>query len=182
MRPLETLHHLFMECAPARQAVQWLCALWSLLAPQAPAPPCLPHVILADDASAWAPPQRLGSLWGLLRLTMLKRIWLTRQACAHSDNTGGPFTATRVVASFVTEVTALLRHDWLRVHGDLPSSSGVCPTWFRGRRQRGVSEDDFVARWCRNAVLAQVLQPPPAGSSPLQVQLSLASVPSVALV
>ena len=113
---------------------------------------------------------------------MLKRIWLTRQACAPSDTTGGPFNATRVVASFVTEVSALIRHDWLRVHGDLQSTGGVCPTWFRGRRQRGITEDDFVARWCRNSVLAELLQPPPANSSPLHVHLSLASVPSVALV
>lgn len=183
-RPVETLQHMFLECPVGKVAMQWVCGLWQRIDP-GPAPLFAASVLLADDASVWRPSQHikgLQALWTLLRVTMLKRIWLTRQACAHSDNTGGPFTATRVVASFVTEVTALLRHDWLRVHGDLPSSSGVCPTWFRGRRQRGVSEDDFVARWCRNAVLAQVLQPPPAGSSPLQVQLSLASVPSVALV
>lgn len=130
VRPLETLHHLFLECAPARRAVEWLCALWSQIAPRHPAPPCLPHIILADDASAWAPPQQLASLWGLLRLTLLKRIWIARCELVEHGNGASTCSASGIVCAFVREIRALLQQDWLRVEGDVRQLGGVCPSFF----------------------------------------------------
>ena len=108
VRPLETLQHLFMECAPAKRAVEWLCALWSQIAPNQQAPPCLPHVILADDASAWAPSQQLASLWGLLRLTMLKRIWLARCELVENGSGASACSTPGIVCAFVREIRALI--------------------------------------------------------------------------
>ena len=34
LRPLETLHHLFFECAPCHRALEWLCHLWGLIDPE----------------------------------------------------------------------------------------------------------------------------------------------------
>jgi hypothetical protein len=87
--------------------MQWVCGLWQLL-DSGPAPLFSASLLLADDSSVWRPssnPQGLHELWTLLRVTMLKRIWLVRQACSPSDP-GVPtsFTSTRVVASFVAEV------------------------------------------------------------------------------
>ena len=162
--------------------MQWVCGLWQLIDP-GPAPLFSASVLLADDAFAWRPPSNpkgLQELWTLLRVTMLKRIWLTRQACSLADTGAASFTSTRVVASFVAEITSLIQHDWLRVQGDLRCNSGVCPTWFRGRNP-AVSEAEFVQRWCQRSVLAHLPQGM-AGAPGLQVKLSLASVPSVALV
>jgi hypothetical protein len=41
---------------------------------------------------------------------MLKRVWLTRQACSVADTGAASFTSTRVVASFVAEITSLIQH------------------------------------------------------------------------
>ena len=181
-RPVETLEHLFLECPVGKVAMQWVCGLWQLIDP-GPAPLFSASVLLADDAFAWRPtsnPKGLQELWTLLRVTMLKRIWLTRQACSLADTGAASFTSTRVVSSFVAEITSLIQHDWLRVQGDLRCNSGVCPTWFRGRNP-AVSEAEFVQRWCQRSVLAHLPQGM-AGAPGLQVKLSLASVPSVALV
>jgi hypothetical protein len=71
----------------------------------------------------------LHELWTLLRVTMLQRIWLVRQAGSPSDpGVATSFTSTRLVASFVAEVSTLVQHYWLRVQGDIRSNSGVCPT------------------------------------------------------
>jgi hypothetical protein len=133
VRPLETLRHLFMECALAERAVEWLCALWSQLAPNQQAPPCLPHVILADDASAWAPSQQVASLWGFFRLTMLKRIWLARCELVENGSGASACSTPGIVCVFVQEIRALIQQDWLRVVGDVRQLGGVCPSWFRGR-------------------------------------------------
>ena len=178
VRPLETLHHLFMECAPARQSLLWLCALWSLIAPRHPPPPCLPPVILADDASAWAPPQQLTSLWGLLRLTMLKRIWIARCELVEHGNGATGSSPHGIVCAFVREIRALLQQDWLRVEGDVRQLGGVCPSWFRGR-DPSMPLNRFVSWWCVEEVLASV-QPGVGGSAPrLLPKLSRLSVPGM---
>ena len=101
LRPLETLHHLFFECAPCHRALEWLCHLWGLIDPEHPAPPMLPHVLLADDQATWAPPQQLSSLWNLLRLTMLKRIWIGRCAAVAAGDGPSQASTPAIVCLFV---------------------------------------------------------------------------------
>ena len=113
-RPLETLEHLFLECPVGKQALEWLCALWQRI-DTGPAPLFMATVLLADDASVWRPsstPAGLQTLWTILRVTMLKRAWLARQACVfHADPSA--MNAVRVVAAFVQEIGSLIRQDWL---------------------------------------------------------------------
>ena len=142
------------------------------------APPCLPHVILADDASAWAPPQRLVSLWGLLRLTMLKRIWIARCELVENGNSASAGSAQGIVCAFVREIRGLMQQDWLRVEGDVRHLSGVCPSWFRGR-DPSLPLPRFTSWWCVEEVLASI-QPGVGGSSPrLLLKLSRLSVPGM---
>ena len=180
-QPVETLAHLFLECEVGKQSLQWLCGLWQLL-DTGPAPLFAASVLLADDASAWAPspsPRGLQALWTVLRVTMLKRIWLARQACAHGDNPAS-YTAARVVAAFIAEVVNLLRQDWLRVQGDIRQQGGVCPSWFRGRYTT-LSLEAFQQRWCQRSVLA-ASSVDGQGQPQLQVKLSSAAlVPGVQL-
>ena len=175
LRPLETLEHLFLECAPAQQALQWLCALWALLAPDHPPPPLAANIFLADDSSVWAPPPELTGLWGLLRLTMLQRIWWARSA--HRE--GVVPSAAALVHGFVAEVRALIRQDWLRVEGDVRQLGGVCPSWFRGR-DPALPLPRFQAWWCVHDVLASVMPPLDGGPPRLLLKLSRLSVPNMA--
>ena len=177
-RPLETLQHMFMECAPARKAVEWLCALWTQIAPQHLAPPCLAHVILADDATAWAPPQQLAGLWGLLRLTLLKRIWLARCEVVELGGGAAACCTAAIVRAFVREIRALIHQDWLRVEGDVRQLGGVCPSWFRGR-DPSLPLHRFTSWWCTEDVLASIH--PGAGGAPprLLLKLSHLSVPGM---
>ena len=153
-RPLETLEHLFLECPVGKQALEWLCGLWQLI-DTGPAPLFMASVLLADDASVWRPspaPAGLQPLWTILRITMLKRVWLARQACVLGGDSAG-FTAARVVAAFVAEISCLIRQDGLRVKGDIRQAGGVCPSWFRGRTA-GLPKEDFKRWWCVHSVLA----------------------------
>jgi exonuclease III len=174
-RPVETLEHLFLECAVGQRALQWLCGLWQLIDP-GPAPLFVASVLLADDASAWAPsrsPSGLHDLWTVLRVTLLKRVWLARQACVHGDASAS-FTASRVVGSFIAEVGSLLLQDWLRVQGDIRQQGGVCPSWFRGR-STSLSLEEFQKRWCPRSVLA-VASVDAHGQPRLQVKLTSAAL------
>jgi len=175
--PLETLEHLFLECAPGRRALQWLCALWSLLDPGHPAPPLLPHVLLADDQSTWAPPQQLSSLWNLLRLTMLKRIWLARCAAMEAEDGSCHASPPAIVCAFVREIRSLLQQDWLRVEGDVRQLAGVCPSWFRGR-DPSFPLQRFQSWWCAEDVLAST-QNIVGGRPRLIPKLSRLSVPGM---
>ncbi len=77
-KPLETLYHMYMQCAVGRGALRWLAGLWGLIDPGgAPVPECA-RVWLADDDSVWKPSPGLASLWALLRLTVLKCVWSVR--------------------------------------------------------------------------------------------------------
>jgi ABC-type molybdate transport system permease subunit len=138
----------------------------------------LATVLLADDASVWRPsstPAGLQTLWTILRVTMLKRVWLARQACVfHADPSA--MNAVRVVAAFVQEIGSLIRQDWLRVKGDIRQEGGVCPTWFRGRTA-SLPAAEFKSRWCVGSVLARVSQDA-QGSPLLKVELRLSSLPT----
>ena len=175
--PLETLEHLFLECNPGKRALQWLCALWTLLDPGHPAPPLLPHVLLADDQSSWAPPQQLSSLWNLLRLTMLKRIWLARCAAVATDADTSQASTTAIVCAFVQEIRSLLQQDWLRVEGDVRQLGGVCPSWFRGR-DPSLPLQRFQSWWCVEEVLAST-QAGVGGRPRLTLKVSRLSVPGM---
>lgn len=169
-RPLETLQHLFLQCPVGKSACRWLCALWEQVHPQSGAPPFVAQVLLADDLSGWHPPQQLIALWTLLRVTMLKRIWLARcAAVAPSPATGG-FTVAAILAAFVWEIRSLIQQDWARVQGDVRQLSGVCPGWFRGRDPQ-LPLARFKAAWCTNNVLAAVEEEPDA-SPRLSIGLS----------
>ena len=176
-RPLETLEHLFLECPVGKQALEWLCSLWQRI-DTGPAPLFVATVLLADDASVWRPsstPAGLQTLWTILRVTMLKRVWLARQACVfHADPSA--MNAVRVVAAFVQEIGSLIRQDWLRVKGDIRQEGGVCPTWFRGRTA-SLPAAEFKSRWCVGSVLARVSQDA-QGSPLLKVELRLSSLPT----
>lgn len=176
-RPLETLEHLFLECPVGKQALEWLCGLWQLI-DTGPPPLFMASVLLADDEAAWRPsrsPAGLHTLWTILRITMLKRVWLARQASVlGGDNTG--FTAARVVAAFVAEVTALIRQDGLRVEGDIRQAGGVCPSWFRGRTA-GLPKEDFKRRWCARSVLASLPEDAQGCPHP-KVELRLGTLPN----
>ena len=169
-RPVETLHHLFLDCPVGSAALQWLTALWGLLCPSSPPPPLVPHLWLADDQSTWQPPRPLAGLWALLRITMLKRIWLARCAADPAGAAPASFTTVAVVSGFVHEVRSLILQDWLRVEGDIRQLSGVCPSWFRGR-DPALPVAKFTTWWCVNHVLASVSGPR------LTVHLSRQSVP-----
>jgi hypothetical protein len=137
-----------------KQALEWLCGLWQLI-DTGPAPLFMASVLLADDASVWRPspaPAGLQPLWTILRITMLKRVWLARQACVLGGDSA-EFTAARVVAAFVAEIGTLIRQDGLRVKGDIRQAGGVCPSWFRGRTA-GLPKEDFKRWWCVRSVLA----------------------------
>ena len=172
--PVETLLHLFMECPVGKTALTWLSGLWELMAPTTAPPPFLPHVWLADDQSTWQPPRRLAGLWVLLRVTMLKRIWLARCACVLGGAAPTTFTAGAVVEGFVGELRSLILQDWLRVEGDIRQLSGVCPSWFRGR-DPALPSERFHQWWCEKSVLASV------SNGRLTVHLTRRSVPSCPL-
>lgn len=171
---METLLHLFLECPVGKAALQWLQGLWARLAPSAAPPPLLPHLWLADDHSTWQPPSQLLGLWVLLRVTMLKRVWLARCACVMGGGAATSFTAAAVVDGFVAEIRSLIQQDWLRIQGDIRQLSGVCPSWFRGR-DPALPEERFQQWWCTEGVLASLAGPA------LTVHLSRQSVPSCPL-
>ena len=169
-RPLETLQHLFMECPVGNAALRWLGGLWALLSPSTPPPPLVPHLWLADDQSTWQPSQQLAGLWVVLRVTMLKRIWLARCAADPAGAASAAYTTAAVVSGFVHEVRSLILQDWLRVEGDIRQLSGVCPSWFRGR-DPALPAAKFTSWWCAHSVLASV------SGTQLTVHLSRQSVP-----
>lgn len=148
---LETLQHLFMECPVGRAALEWLSGFWGRLE-EGHCPPVDARVMLADDSSVWAPQSAaLGTLWTVLRITMLKRVWLASRV----EQPGFTLSraCTRVVSAFVAEVSGLIRQDWLLVVGSLQEESGVGARWLRGRSLT-LSLPAFQARWCVGGVLA----------------------------
>ena len=179
LRPLETLHHLFFECAPCHRALEWLCHLWGLIDPEHPAPPMLPHVLLADDQATWAPPQQLSSLWNLLRLTMLKRIWIGRCAAVAAGDGPSQASTPAIVCAFIREIRSLMQQDWLRVEGDVRQLGGVCPSWFRGR-DPSLPLQRFQSWWCAEDVLAST-QLVVGGQPRMVLKLSRFSVPGLPL-
>jgi hypothetical protein len=175
-KPLETLHHMYMQCAVGRGALKWVAGLWGLIDPGGtPIPECA-RVWLADDESVWQPSRGLASLWALLRLTMLKCVWSVR--CAARRGSQGAFTRSAVVAAFVREVRGLIRQDWATVEGDVRTMAGVPPSWFRGRDPTTTLEQ-FQAAWCVGGVLASVrlVSPQPSPRYTLAVHLTVHSVP-----
>jgi hypothetical protein len=176
---LQITDYLFFECAPFHRALQWLCNLWGLIDPVHPAPPLLPHVLLADDQASWAPPQQLSSLWGLLRLTMLKRVYIARCAALAAGDGSSQTSTPAIVCAFVREIRSLLQQDWLRVEGDVRQLGRVCPSWFRGR-DPSMPLQRFQSWWCAEDVLASthlVVGGPPR----LLLKLSRFSVPGMPL-
>jgi hypothetical protein len=174
-RPLETLHHMYMQCAVGRGALRWLAGLWGLIDPGgAPVPECA-RVWLADDGSVWQPSQGLAPLWALLRLTMLKCVWSVR--CIARRGSQGAFTRSAVVAAFVREIRGLICQDWATVEGDVRTMAGVPPSWFRGRDPT-TTLAQFQEAWCVRGVLASVGLPPQQGNRyALAVSLTVRSVP-----
>lgn len=152
-RPLETLQHIFLECPVGKGALKWLGSLWGLIDPGGMVLALSPQVFLADDVSVWAPSQGLLPLWTLLRLTMLRCVWVCRCRARHAEGMGP--TRAQVVGAFVREVRALILQDWACVVGDVRRMAGVPPSWFRGR-DPGVSLEGFKREWCARGVLASV--------------------------
>lgn len=175
-RPVESLCHLFWGCPVARCCLRWLAGLWGLLDPGGAVLPMDDRVWLADDASVWAPSRGHAALWGLLRLTMLRSIWVVR--CSARGGSG-VLSVLAVVSAFVREVRGLVLQDWARVEGDVQRSAGVPPSWLRGRNPCATLEQ-FTTAWCVQGVLARVVGPP--GARPvLHVSLSTASSPGFRL-
>lgn len=174
--PLETLHHMYMQCAVGRGALKWLAGLWGLIDPGGVPVPAEARVWLADDASVWKPPAALAPLWGLLRLTMLKSVWSVRCIARRASPAG--FTRSAVIAAFVREVRGLIFQDWATVAGDVRLMAGVPPSWFRGRDPT-TTLAQFQVAWCARGVLAQVVQQAGEHAAPpiLTVGLSVHTVP-----
>lgn len=172
-RPLATLHHLYFECGVGKGALQWLCALWGRIV-QGPPPPMLPAVWLADCWDAWQPqgPAGIPGLWVVLRVCMLRRVFLAYQAAGSGASSA--FSLAGLVSAFVAEVRGLIQRDWLRVQGDVCSLSGVCPSWLRGRGV-ALSMDAFISRWCAHGVLARVVPGGPGASPSLCINLTSSS-------
>jgi hypothetical protein len=174
-RPLETLHHMYMQCAVGRGALKWLAGLWGLIDPGGVPVPEEARVWLADDASVWKPPDDLAPLWGLLRLTMLKSVWSVR--CTARRGSRETYTRSAVIAAFVREVRGLICQDWATVEGDVRTMAGVPPSWFKGRNPATTLEQ-FHGAWCTREVLAHTH--PMAGAPGryvLTVGLSVHTVP-----
>ena len=124
--------------------------------------------------------QRFASLWNLLRLTLLKRIWLARCDVVELGSGAASGSTAGIICAFVGEVRALMQQDWLRVEGDVRQLGGVCPSWFRGR-DPSLPLDRFKSWWCAEEVLATV-QPGMGGAPPrLLLKLSRLSVPGMPL-
>lgn len=174
-RPLETLHHMYMQCAVGRGALKWLAGLWGLIDPGGAPVPEEARVWLADDESVWQPRAELVPLWELLRLTMLKSVWSVR--CVARQGSRAGFTRSAAIAAFVREVRGLIRQDWATVEGDVRTMAGVPPSWFRGRDPT-TTLAQFQEAWCVSGLLARVQ--PMAGAPHrhvLEVGLSVRSVP-----
>ena len=174
-RPLETLYHMYMQCAVGRGALRWLAGLWGLIDPGGAPVPMVAQVWLADDASVWKPPGPLVPLWELLRLTMLKSVWSVR--CSARRGSLASFTRSAVIAAFVQEIRGLVLQDWATVEGDVRAMAGVPPSWFRGRNP-ATTLAQFQEAWCVRGVLARVQ---PVAGAPgrylMEAVLSVHTVP-----
>ena len=148
---LETLQHMFLECPVGKGALEWLSRLWGRL-DGGHCPPVTAQVMLADDHSVWEPRSpAVRKLWTVLRVTMLKRVWLL----SRGEHLGATVAQAclKVVSAFVAEVCGLIRQDWLRVVGDLREESGIGAQWLRGR-SLAMTLAQFQSRWCVGGVLA----------------------------
>jgi hypothetical protein len=168
--PVDTLHHMFMECPASAPVLKWLCTLWAQLEPSNP-PPHTAALLVADDQSAWQPRRRLAPLWNYLRLQVLFNIWKRRQhLCSGSPDSHA--TAAETIAVVVGTVIADMRAEWLRVKRDVRAMSGHCLSWFQGRNPT-LSEGSFRRFWCHKQVLAVVIPGTPSSpSSKLVICLS----------
>lgn len=175
-KPLETLHHMYTQCAVGKGALKWLAGLWGLIDPGGAPIPESARVWLADDESVWKPSQGLAALWALLRLTMLKCVWSVR--CVARRGPQEAFTRSAVVGAFVREVRGLIHQDWATVEGDVRTMAGVPPSWFRGRDPT-TTLAQFQEAWCAGGVLASVslAAPQPSPRYALTVHLTVRSVP-----
>ena len=156
-----------------RGALRWLVSLWGVIDPGGMAMPLSPQVFIADDLSVWAPSQGLLPLWTLLRLTMLRCVWVSR--CSAKQASGSGFSRANVVSAFVREIRGLILQDWACVEGDVRLMAGVPPSWFRGRAPEATL-DGFTQEWCHRGVLASVMQAAD-GRPKLAVHLSVHTPP-----
>ncbi len=180
-KPLETLHHMYTQCAVGKGALKWLAGLWGLIDPGGVPIPEGARVWLADDESVWKPSHGLESLWAMLRLTMLKCVWSVR--CVARRESQGAFTRSDVVGAFVREIRGQIQQDWATVEGDVRTMAGVPPSWFRGRDPTTTLEQ-FQEAWCVGGVLASVslAAPHPSPRYALTVHLTVRAVPGHYLV
>ena len=123
--------------------------------------------------------KKLSSLWNLLRLTMLKRIWIGRCAAVAAGDGPSQASTPAIVCAFIREIRSLMQQDWLRVEGDVRQLGGVCPSWFRGR-DPSLPLQRFQSWWCAEDVLAST-QLVVGGQARMVLKLSRFSVPGLPL-
>ena len=171
---LETYSHMLLDCPAVAAAVDWLLDLWGLLEPDN-RPPRDAQLLLADDATRWAPRDPAAwELWTLLRLVLLSQIWAAR---SKRRRLGVPTLSQSVVAACVARVRAVIRHDWLRVTSDVRQLSGAgCIHWFKGR-DPSLTVAAFEKRWCHGGVLASVGAGRRPGQHRLRLRLSVSTLP-----
>lgn len=150
---LETYTHTFVECSSVAPAWAWVRARWQALADEQP--PADVRALVAGDHTVWAPADRaLWPLWTVLRLCVLRAIWVLR--CARRAPNGPQFDPDAVIAAAACLLSQLIRLDWLRVR-----RADGCPrvhvsTSSDAVTRPALTHTDFVARWCRRSVLAHV--------------------------
>jgi len=149
---LETYTHAFVTCPTLAPAWAWARARWQALASEQP--PLDARALVAGDHTAWAPADRsLWPLWAVLRLSVLRAIWVLR--CARRAPGGPQFTAAAVVASAACSIAHFIRTDWLRARvadgtplAHIDSSDAAT--------RPALTRAEFIARWCRRSALAHV--------------------------
>ena len=166
---LDTLSHAMLDCPAVASALQWLGSVYAAVA-GTPPPPLGACIMLADEASVWAPVAGMRHIWTHLRIAYLHAVWSLR--CRRSI-AGVPFSGTDVCRATVAAVAAAIRRDFTRASQDLRRLGGAYSEWFRGRNQ-ALSMDDFEARWAHRGVLCAVL-PGPGGQDRLRLSFTVAA-------
>ena len=133
-----------------------------------------PQVLLADDAGVWRPSGGMGPLWTLLRVTMLKSVWVVRCAQRRQPEQH-VFHRVAILQVFVQEIRSLVLRDWARVQGDVRVQAGVPLSWLRGRRP-AMELAEFQQVWCGRGVIA-VAGVDAEGRRRLDLRLRLSTVP-----
>lgn len=149
--PLDSLSHAFLSCPAVASAADWVCRVFAAVSGGAPPPPC-PRVMLAGEASVWAPPEGLSHLWTHLRLAFLHAVWQLR---GRRSLAGAAFDAVAVCGATVAAVRAAMRRDWTRATHDMRRLHGTYAEHFRGR-DTSLQVGEFVRRWARGGVLCAV--------------------------